>query len=164
MGTSFVDLAFGDRGEFGFWANDGVLGIWLVALANAAAAVPGEREPWLGDAAAHWRLHGVQQFTGCMDAGLDKYVISDDRLATTTKVARCARAALVATAEDGYLRPPWLIANQLAEEKPLYDSPYDRYGLEVDRVLQVADAFIDLLGGRITTTPATSPVFPILGF
>lgn len=158
MGSSFVGLPHGDRGEVGFWANDAILGIWLVALASA---VSGASPPWLVRAAEQWRFQGGRQFMGVVDAGLDECLITEGRVATVIELARCARVSLVAIAEDGYLRPPWLVSNQLAEEWRDTE-PYQRDGVKLDFVLQVADVFLDLLGGQIAATPATSPVYPTL--
>lgn len=149
-----MDFALPDRGECGFWSNDGILGVWLLALANG---VPTTDEPWLNEAAEHWRLHGVQQFMGCMDGGLDKYLTSAERVAAATEIAVSARASLVGIAEDGYVPLHWLIANDWDKNWELAGS---FRGVLLDDVLQVADAFIALLAGRISTTAATSPVLP----
>lgn len=72
MGTSFTEY----RG-YGFWANDGLLSVWLAALADA---VPDDALPWLREAEQHWREQAGTGFTGCVDAALDTLLARNVRL------------------------------------------------------------------------------------
>lgn len=156
MGKSFVNATMPGLGRVGFWANDGLLGIWLVALAGS---VPVGGVGWQTEVAEHWREQGVGQYMGCMDAGLDAFLVSEERRAVAVELSRRARVILVAAAEDGRIRPAWLVAHGLAVDGCERDS-YHRDGVGLALVLQVADAFIDLLNGRVSTTAATAPVYP----
>lgn len=158
MSSSFVSLTLPGRGAVGFWANDGCLGVWLVALANTVLL---DGDGWQIELARHWHEQGVRQDMGCMDVRLDEYMTSEDRRAVAVEFSTRARAMLAGLAEDGYIRPRWLVANGLAFEGCTSDR-YHRDGLRLAHVTQISDAFINLLHGRLVATAATAPVLPSL--
>jgi hypothetical protein len=71
VGSSFVEFQ-GCR----FWVRDGKIEIlsYLMACTSADRRVV---EPWLADAAAHWRRRATAGFQGAVDAGLDGLIGSD---------------------------------------------------------------------------------------
>lgn len=71
MGSSFIKY----RGKF--WSRDAFIEDLLGELASAAANTSGE--PWLSEAAAHWRLQASRVFNGCVSPDLDDIVVDDAR-------------------------------------------------------------------------------------
>lgn len=73
MATSFVRFAYR-----GYWAKDGVLELWLSAVAQLIERDP-DAPAWLCEMAAEWRAFNTVDFSGAMDARLNQYVTSDKR-------------------------------------------------------------------------------------
>jgi hypothetical protein len=101
MGTSFTEY----RGH-GFWANDGLLGVWLAALADT---VPDNAQPWLHEAQQHWLEQAGAGFTGCVDAAMDTLVATGQRAQAIFPLAEAASRHLASLADTtGYLPASWL--------------------------------------------------------
>ncbi len=148
MGTSFADY----RGH-GFWANDGLLSVWLAALADVVAA---DAPPWLREAAEHWREQAGVGFIGCVAAGLDRLLASPQQAQTALSLAETASGYLASlTDAAGYLPASWLNDRHISGE-----TSWTSTNIRYDYVQQIADAFTTLLRGELQTTPATSPVLP----
>lgn len=68
MGKSFTDFD-----GHGFWANDGKLEIWLMALCDEVDRM-GDAPVWLLEARKHWHFQATIGVSGCVDAGLKQIV------------------------------------------------------------------------------------------
>ena len=83
MGTSFVEY----RG-FGFWTRDIFLESWLRSMLNEMAKVPAQEE-WQRALASHWQTQTAVN-GGCVDLGLDRFLVDDvkrDLVLSTAKGA-----------------------------------------------------------------------------
>jgi hypothetical protein len=151
-----VAKSFTDYRGRGFWAHDGLLCVWLAALADV---VPDDdAPPWLREAEQHWREQAGVGFMGCVDAGLDKLLASPQRAQVVLGLAETASRCLAgATDSIGYLPASWLNDRHISGEMS-WTSRNIRY----DYVRRIADAFSALLRDELQTTPATSPVLPRL--
>ncbi len=98
MATSFVEYR-----DYGFWAHDGVLEVWLDTLAEV---VPGDAPPWLQDAGRYWRLQARSGFRGFIAADLDAIVASPDQVAAVLDLADKALVQLTVLAGDTGRLPP----------------------------------------------------------
>lgn len=146
MATSFTSHA-----GSGFWTADAKLELWLFLLGDAVRAEPGD-PGWLQEAAEHWRLQATVGFTGCVDAGLDRFLGADpERIAAARRVSARARHLL--------------LGHGTQVPVPVRDEPGPggRSGdrtrtLDVSAIVPVADAFDRLLDGELTWDARTSPV------
>jgi hypothetical protein len=147
MGSSFTNF----RGH-GFWARDGLLEVWLEALAEV---VPTHAPAWLQDAQQHWREQARIGFQGCIDAHLDVLLTSQDRVAVALRLADQAREHLARLARGtGHIPAAWL------NERRVGGSDYWTADLDLQPLRQIANAFAALISGDLRTTATTSPVLP----
>lgn len=146
MGSSYTDFQ-----GFGFWARDGLLEIWLEALAEV---VPAKAPEWLRDAKQHWRLQARGGFVGCVNADLDARLTSEDRTETVLALAEQASAYVTRVAgATGTVPAAWLNNRGVGGEGTVWLAD-----VEVRSVHQIGDALTALLRGELQTTPGTSPV------
>jgi hypothetical protein len=144
MGSSYTEY----RGN-GFWSRDGLLEMWLEALADA---VPDDAPPWLLDAREYWRNQARVGYMGCVSADLDAIVSTEERLATVLNVVRVANERLAQVATDtGRMPGSWMSERHVGgNESWLRD-------LGLDYVRQIADAFTALLRGELHPTSDVLP-------
>ena len=152
MGTTFVHLTYSAQGdEPGFWMRDALLEVWLrlLALHLPEPTSDGANIETL-EIRNRWLLASRGYFNGC--------VPHDMVFACSTpqgrSVVRAAIDSLVKAlnASDAPLEAQTL--NLLGND--------DLPGLPVqrDQLREIAQAFIDLLEGRITTTAASKQSMP----
>lgn len=127
VGSSFTEFR-----ERGFWARDGLVELWLDALAEC---VPPDAPGWLREAGDHWREQARAGFMGCIDAGLDEFLTTPDRVTAALRLVEATRAQLERL--DG-----------------------DR-GVPPEHLRQIGEAFEALLRGDLDTEAAASPVLPV---
>jgi hypothetical protein len=152
MGTTFVSLSdTTSDGEVGFWMQDAVLELWLRLL---ALHIP---EPTTDDETSYrirnqWLLASRYNFVGCVPHCLDIDI------AISTPVGR----AIVLAAIDSLM-------DRLAKAPPSLNGPtLDLLGcdgafqnsFEARRLIDVGNAFRDLLAGRITCTVESTDFMP----
>ena len=150
MGTTFVSLSdTPSNGEIGFWMRDAVLELWLRLL---ALHIP---EPTTDDETSYrirnqWLLASRYHFGGCVPHCLDS--------AISTPGGR----AIVLAAIDSLM-------DRLAKAPPSLNGPtLDLLGcdgtcqdsFETRRLIDVGNAFKDLLAGRITCTVESTDFMP----
>ncbi|WP_157745744.1 hypothetical protein [Micromonospora purpureochromogenes] len=147
MGSSFTNF----RGH-GFWARDGLLEVWLEALAEV---VPTHAPAWLQDAQRHWRKPARIGFQGCIDADLDALLTSQDRVAVALRLVNQAEEHLNRLASrNGRIPAAWL------NERRVGGSDTWTGDLDLQPLRQITNAFAALIHGDLRTTATTSPVLP----
>jgi hypothetical protein len=143
MGSSCTNF----RGH-GFWARDGLLEVWLEALAEV---VPTHAPAWLQDAQRHWRKQARIGFQGCVDADLDALLTSQDRVAVALRLVDQAHEHLIRLAgRNGRIPAAWLNERRVGGSDPWVAD------LDLQPVRQIANAFAALIHGDLRTTAATS--------
>jgi len=145
MGSSFTEY----RGN-GFWTRDALLEIWLHRLVLAIDGRP-VRLAWLQDARDHWQLHATVGYTGCVSASLDEWLGGDPDRVTT--VADLSAEALRGLRDARSIRHEDLTAAGIGGQRTQW-----RKDMPAHNILPVAEAFIDLIAGRIDWDASTSPV------
>jgi len=151
MGRSFVTA----DGEHGFWMSDGALELWLRLLALHVPE-PNRDDSEIVQRTTHsirdgWLLNSRGYFNGFVSAGLV------DAVATTegTDVVRSAIASL----RKALLQlPPKLnkdVLNLLGFEYLTFLED-----VETRRLVDIADAFLELLDGKITDTASSTARMP----
>lgn len=147
MGTSYVEFR-----EQGFWTRDGLLEVWLHAL---AASVSDDSAPWLLEARMEWHTQAHVGFMGWVSAGLDEIVTSPERVGMVLELSQRARRYLTAVAGGAGLLPAsWL------DEQHIGGPGSGWKALKLEYVLQVADAVDQLLRGQWRGTPQSGPFLP----
>ena len=144
MGTSFVSV-----GETGFWMRDSMLELWLRLLALHLED-PADGSSPCDPIRSEWLLASRGYFNGCVPLDLASNVSTD----AGRKLVLDAIASLRKSLKDA---PPTLdchVLNLLGMSGSFEANP------ETWRLLDVADAFVDLIEDRITTTAATSEWMP----
>src|SRR5262249_52797557 len=84
MGTSFTDF----RGK-GFWTRDGQIRVWLYLLIEEIERL--EAPPaWLLEVREDWLFQSTLGINGCIYAGLDKVVTSEERAQALIELSESA--------------------------------------------------------------------------
>ncbi len=152
MGTSFVTT----DGEHGFWMRDCDLELWLRLL---ALHIP---EPTDADSEAvhrvsrqirdQWLLASKGYFSGCVPSGMKEAVATPEGRAVVCSAIQSLRAILVQ-------QPPTLEKNFLNllgfDPSAIWVKDY-----ETRNLIDIVDAFLDLLDGKITDTARSTARMP----
>jgi len=149
MSKSFVTA----DGEHGFWMSDGILELWLRLLAlhlpddcpEEAARVTARsiRDGWL--------LNSRGYFMGCIDSGLEDAVATKEG----TAVVRTAIASL----HKVLLRQPPQLNKDVLNLLGFVDGIFTE-DIKTRCLVDVAEAFVELLDGKITDTARSSARMP----
>lgn len=146
MGSSFVGI-----GNHGFWMRDGDLTVWLrlLALHVEDPAAPGTTATAIRDG---WLLASRGFFVGCMPNGLEQAVSTDEGAALVRAAIASLMAALAAA-------PPQISKDvlNLLGIVGTFTRDYDTCWL-----MEVGQAFTDLIDGKIVTGDCASSFVPSL--
>jgi hypothetical protein len=143
MGTSFVEFR-----NKGFWVRDSGLEVWLHFLATEIDRLPSP-SAWYRQIRDHWYQQAQSGAVGCLWAGLDDFVTTDEQV---TAIIQLCEATLRTLASFGdVISQDYL--NAIASD----GSQWSR-DVAIDIFTAVGHAFIQLLRGEIITDAATSPV------
>ena len=138
MGSSSTDFR-----DARFWTGDSGLQVWLFLLARELERLPA-RPDWLDEAIAHWRTQATAAGIGCVNADLDRFCSSPDRI------------DLVVAGGNRVLE--WLrgqgpcLSKELLNSFKLWSTRFTK-DADVDRFIRVGTAFVDILMGRIAPPP-----------
>jgi hypothetical protein len=143
-------VTYGDRG---FWALDDAFGVWMGYIVEEIDHEHGD-DPWLDEMARHWRVAAaITELGARVSRGTRDQVTRLIDVASGARERACSRGTLTV---DQLRR--WVIVDDLSVSQG-----FSRTGnhVEIERVLEVADAFIALLDGSLPPDPykgASSPV------
>lgn len=151
MGTSFVGLGSGDsKDRRGFWMVDNLLELWLRLLAlhiedpvESGSAATKIRDQWL--------LASRGFFGGCVPDGLEEAVSTAEGEALTRAAIRSLLDALGAAPSE--LNKD--ILNLMGFSGGSFTGD-----IETWRLIEVGQAFLDLLDGKITSGPSDTTFMP----
>jgi hypothetical protein len=151
MGSSFVT----SDGEHGFWMTDGVLDLWLRLLALHLPE-PTDRDPQTlrqvtREIRNQWLLASKGFFAGCVPVGLDQALSTSDGKDVVVAGIRSLRKALSGA-------PPKIskdALNLLGFEGFVWVEDF-----ETRRLIEVADAFLELVDGTIKDTARSTNRMP----
>jgi len=149
MGTSFTTF----QGK-GFWANDGILEVWLYLLAseiNSILDVP----DWLAQAQDEWLMMAQIGLTGSIHANLDGLLTTPQKKEQVIKLAQQTTTSL--EAYGPLLSPEMLNAMDIGGT-----GSYFTRDVETDLFLQIGRAFVSLLKGELSTDSSTSPTLSLI--
>lgn len=144
MATTFVGI-----GGRGFWVSDSLLELWLRLLALHLEE-PGEDSSLAARIRNGWLLASRGLFMGCVPDGLEEAVSSPEREALVRAAISSLMAALGAA-------PQLLnkdVLNLLGIEGTFTAD------VETRKLLEVGQAWVRLLDGKVTTGPADAPLLP----
>lgn len=136
-------VSFGDRK---FWALSDAFGAWLAYLVEVADAHTTEPESWLGEQTGRWKVAA-----SITDFGADITAGTADQIGLLRDYALEARELVITrgplSRED---LQGWIVVDDLA-----VNGGNVRIGdvLSVERILEVADAFIALVNGTLPPDP-----------
>ena len=150
MGTTFVSLQHeSSEDEIGFWMRDGILELWLRLLALHLPESP-ENHSMGYEIRRNWLLASGVHFGGCVPHEL--------HLATATEEGRkLVRMAIVS------------LMQRLAKAPATLNGPtLDLLGMEGTfanefetwRLIEVGDAFLNLLDGKLECTVKSTAFMP----
>jgi hypothetical protein len=153
MGTTFVTLSHETSGkEPGFWMRDGMLELWLrlLALHLPEPTDSGEHQASL-EIRNRWLLASRGYFTGCVPHSMEEACATEEGRA----VVRMAISSLLAALQQAKSPLDANTLNLLGIEGGQFTAPIERKWL-----LEIGDAFLDLLDGRITCVPSSADIMP----
>ena len=132
-------------GKRGFWVWDDVFSVWLAYVAEEIDQSIGDS--WLVAIADKWRVASV-----VTDFGAEVPAGSADQMAALRSMAVLARQR---AERAGDLSLDALRTWHVVDDEPVAGA-FSRTGHEIElvRILEVADAFIDLLDGRLRRDPS----------
>lgn len=146
MGTTFVAI-----GERGFWMRDGVLELWLRLLALHVDDPDRSRSATVaGDIRDQWLVASRGYFNGCVPVGLHEAVSTPEG---RELVVRSIESLLKALSKA----PPTLdkgVLNVLGMDGE-FGQDFETSGL-----LQVGQAFLDLVDGKIGSDASDTSFMP----
>jgi hypothetical protein len=153
MGTTFVTIDRDRDNKRGFWVRDGMLELWLrfLALHVEDPTEPGSAASEIRD---QWLLASRGYFGGCVPHGLAEAFATSEGQA----VVRKAVGSLLAALNEA---PPH-IDRDVLNLMGFSDGPFTR-NVETRRLIEVGEAFLALLDGRITTGPCDTSFMPGCG-
>lgn len=144
MGTTFVGI--GDRG---FWMSDTLLELWLrlLALHVEDPVESGSLHTRIRD---QWLLASRGFFNGCVPDGLEEAVATPEGEAIVRAAIHSLLAAL--RGSPGYLSKD--VLNVLG----FVSGEFTR-DIETRRLLEIAQAYLDLLDGKISPNDGSDTTF-----
>lgn len=145
MGTTFVGI-----GDCGFWLRDSLLELWLRLLALHVED-PVESGSLATKIRDQWLLASRGLFTGCVPEGLEE-------AASTPAGDALVRAAIDSLVTSLKAAPSHLnkdVLNLLGITNGTFTSDF-----ETRRLIEVGQAYLDLLDGKITTGPSDTSLMP----
>ncbi|HXE51928.1 MAG TPA: hypothetical protein VN541_02890 [Tepidisphaeraceae bacterium] len=146
MGSSFVSIDH----EHGFWMLDGFLEIWLrlLALHIKDPTEPGSVATKIRD---QWLLASRGYFSGCVPVSMDEAVATDEG----KSIVKNAIHSLLHSLEHG----PEMINNDALN---LLGIEGVRFGSDIEkrRLIEIGNAFLDLIDGKITGTASDTSFVP----
>lgn len=145
MGSSFVDID-----DKGFWMRDGALELWLRLLALHLEE-PQDRTSCSIEIRNGWLLASRGYFSGCISVKLDEAVSTEEGKRVVVAGIHSLMTAL--TKAPKHLHPGFL--NILGIEGGEFIGEY-----ETERLLEVGQAFLDLIDGKIQSTAADTSFMP----
>jgi hypothetical protein len=147
VGTTFVGIGEPRRG---FWISDGVLEIWLrfLALHVEDPVESGSLQTRIRD---QWLLASRGFFGGCVPDGLEEAVSSPEG----DKIVRTAIDSLLESLRSA---PPEL-SRSVLNLMGFSGYPFI-FDVETWRLIEVGEAFLALLDGKITAGPSDSAFMP----
>jgi hypothetical protein len=151
--TRTTTLTYGDRG---FWALDDACAVWLAYLVEEAIGNPTQDDPWCIEAREQWRVAAaITQLGAHVPQSRPEQL---GRLRATALAAR-DRAQARGDLPEQDLRS-WIVVDDLP-----VSNGFSRRGavIEVQRILEVADAFIALIDGTLPADPPAGAWFVGLG-
>ena len=152
MGTTFVTLTRDASGmSQGFWMNDGMLELWLrlLALHLPEPTNSGEYRATV-EIRNNWLLASRGYFVGCVPHSMEDACATQEgravvRLAIDSLLTALRKSAMPLDAET---------MNLLAIEGQ-FTAPIERKWFE-----EIGYAFLDLIDGKISGTPASTEIMP----
>ena len=147
MGSSFIDFK-----DYGFWARDAGIEVWLYLLVQEIDKLESIPD-WLKEARDHWFLQATVGFVGWIHPQLDEYLVSEDRVNLLIMLSERVLKRL--NEQGAYLSAAYL--NSLG----VGGNGYHQWtaAVEVEIFARVGRKFIELLRGELKTDASTSPVF-----
>jgi hypothetical protein len=144
MGTSFVEI-----GGRGFWMQDSILELWLRLLALHVED-PSDDSPLTRRIRDSWLLASRGYFVGCVPDDLEEFVSTPEGRAIVMRAIDSLKITLA--------KGPELLDHHTLNLLGFAEGVRRVSGFESARLIQVADAFVDLIEGRINCD-ATSTAF-----
>lgn len=144
MGTTFVGI-----GDNGFWMRDGILELWLRLLALHLEDPADDSSP-CDTIRSQWLLASRGYFNGCVPLDIESDIATDAGRKLILDAIASLRKSLT-------LAPDTLdhrVLNLLGFSGPLTEDP------DTWRLLDVADAFVDLIEGRVTSAVESTEWMP----
>ncbi|GAB4587059.1 hypothetical protein [Nocardia sp. IFM 10818] len=130
----------------GFWAVDDALDVWLAYLVDQLGNEPHTNDPWLADLRDQWRRASALNDHST--------TIDFDTRQHREQIRACARAARDAAVAAGDVSVDRLRRWLILDDIPVSDGFARRPdGVQLTRILEVADGFIALLDGRLPPDP-----------
>lgn len=145
MGTTFVGI--GDRG---FWMRDSILEIWLRFLALHIED-PVESGSLATEIRDQWLLASRGYFIGCVPDGLEEAVSTPEG----EKLVRSAIHSLL----NALKKAPNYLSNGVLNLMGFNDGEFTQ-DLENWRLVEIGQAYLDLLDGKIQTRSSDSFFMP----
>lgn len=151
MGTSFVSLeTTDDENEIGFWMRDSVLELWLRLLALHVPEPDRDNRKLSYEIRNHWLLASQIHFNGCVP-----HMLEDD--ASTEEGRVIIRAAIHSLLPRLQKAPP--ILNEKILDLPGFEESWN-FEFETFRLIEVGEAFLALLDGKLTCTVRETNFMP----
>jgi len=145
MGTSFIEI----RGK-GFWMQDSILELWL-RLLSLHIEDPSDDTPLASRIRDNWLLASRGYFGGCIPHKLEETLSTADGRAIALRAIDSVKAAL----EAG----PALLDHGTLNLLGFYEGNFVR-GVESSRLIEVANAFKDLIERRIECDVTSTAFMP----
>ena len=146
MGSSFIDFK-----DYGFWARDAGIEVWLYLLVQEIDKLESIPD-WLKETRDHWYTQATVGFVGWVHPQLDDYLVSQDRI--NLAVTLSERVLKWLNEQGEYLSPSYL--NSLGVGGAGVQWAAD---VEVEIFARVGRKFVELLRGELKTDASTPPVF-----
>ena len=146
MGSSFIDFK-----DYGFWARDTHIELWLYLLVQEIDKL-GARPDWLIEAREHWHEQATVGFVGWVHPQLDDYLTSRERVDLV--IGLSARVLNLLNEKGEYLSGEYLNARGIGG-----GGYQPTTNWEMENFVGVGRKFIELLKGELRATASTSPVF-----
>jgi hypothetical protein len=144
MGSSFVRIS--DRG---FWIYDGLLEVWLRLLALHIED-PLENQSVGATIRNQWLIGSRGYFVGCVPDGLEDAVSTEEGVALVrAAIESLVKALAVAPSQ---LNPE--VFNLMGMSGTFMGQ------IETQRLIEVGQAFLDLMDGKITSGPGDDALMP----